>query len=292
MKYQFLDGERSGEVKQAEAVWMLIEGTSDNGNSNPNFWGVGKGNLWMAKSAFNAWWNTIVLQKYSHPSSTFGLHIYSDADLTATRNDNIGVVHQDYAGDLVDLSDWNATLGWCQLGVLGGALYSREMKRDKDKEKARNITIPLPRQRAVLHTVGDSYQRGDTNYIMVAQLTNYIAHRFQDWDKNLKERRACQVNAIEDYNDNWDVFAPIEQKARERALTGKKNGKSRKTTPLMVLTTKNDNPVDVFDLEHRRYKVADDKRIKRGIYPIMWDGTRKAVEDIQAVIDNGWRLAV
>ena len=290
MKYTFLDSERTGEVELKDAIWMCFEGTQ---TDKVYYWGVGQGNQWQSKPAFNAWWNTVVLQKYSHPLSAPGLHILTGKDAGAVKDDNIGVVHQDYAGGLVDKSDWNPVVGWCQVGVLGGAMYSRRILGDPKKEKERKVVTPWPRVRSLIATVASTFFEGATNYIVVADLQNYVADRLEDWDKSLPEKRVCQINAIEDVNDYWGVFAPIEAQARESALAGKKNGKSRRTTPLMVLTNKGgDTPVDMMEMPKRRYKVHDDAHLKKGIPPILWDGTRVAIANIQAVIDNSWRIGV
>lgn len=289
MTHLFLDGERSGEVEMAKAVWLFIQGTTENSNR----WGVGRGNHWMRKPAFNAWWNTIVLKKYAHPLSTFGLHIHTKADVGASNNDNIGVVHQDYAGGLVDMSDWKPSLGWCQVGTIGGAMYSRQILGDPKLEKASKAVVPWPRLRGLLHTVADDINAGNSAYILIEPIRNYVIDRFNDFDKDIDEKRVCQVNALEDYHDNMTIFAPIETKARERVLSGKKNGKSRMKNPLLVLTNKGGNePVNMLEMPYRRYKVYDGARLKKGIYPILWDGSTVAVENIKAVIENAWRIGI
>lgn len=288
MKYQFLDSERVGEVELKDAVWMCFEGTND----KVNYWGVGKGNQWMGKVAFNAWWNAIVLQSYSHPLSTNGLHLLSGKNTDAVQDDNIGVVHKDYAGDLVDMSNWEPVLGWCQVGVLGGAMYSRKILGDPKREKQTKAAVPWPRLRALLATIAGTFYEGYTNYIMVADLRNYIAHRFEDWDKEVDEKRVCKVNALQDYTDFWNIAAPIEEKARENALAGKSNGKSRKTTPLLILTNKDDKPVNMIDMPFKRYKIYDDYRLKKGFHPQLWDGSRTAVELFEALAKENLRIGV
>jgi len=289
MTHLFLDKERAGEVEIGDAVWLLIQGTTEKANN----WGVGRGNQWMCKPAFNAWWNTFVLKKYAHPLSTFGLHIHTKADVGASKNDNIGVVHQDYAGGLVDKSDWKPSLGWCQVAVLGGAMYSRQILGDPKLEKASKAVVPWARLRGLLHTVADDINAGNNAYILIEPIRHYVIDRFNDFDKDIDERRLRQTYALEDYHDNMTIFAPIEQKAMEHTLAGKKNGKSRMKKPLLILTTKNgDEPVNMLEMPYRRYKVYDGTRLKKGIYPQLWDGSTVAVQNFKAIIENGWRIHV
>lgn len=289
MTHTFLDKDRSGEVTIEKAVWLLIQGTTEKANC----WGVGRGNQWMQKPAFNAWWNTFVLKKYSHPLSTIGLHIHTKADVKAGNNDNIGVVHQDYAGGLVDMSDWKHSLGWCQVGVLGASMYSRQILGDPKLEKASKAVVPWPRLRGLLHTIADDMNAGNSAYILIEPIRHYVIDRFNDFDKDIDVKLANQVNAFEDYHDAMTIFAPIEEKARERVFSGKKNGKSRMKKPLLILTTKGgETPVNMLEMDYRRYKIYDGTRLKKGIYPQLWDGSTVAVENFKAVAENGWRIHV
>jgi hypothetical protein len=76
----------------------------------------------------------LLYNKYSHPATTRGLHIFQSADLNVVHAERVGYVHTTYCGDVIATPALvDGAHAWYEIGIRLGNIYCVPMRSGKNK---------------------------------------------------------------------------------------------------------------------------------------------------------------
>lgn len=227
------------------------------------------------KSALRAAVDFYRFNNYGHPQTTFGLHLYKDANLRSFMGTNLGVVSDQYDGDLPIPRPES---GWMQVNIRNGRFYLSKFNPEYAELRSRK------------HDFIDAYILGygiDIRVLPwnVGNGNNLgLATALMNTWKEPDDQKAYQLK-VDGY-----------KKVAARNFANKDIVRARRTGSELsgavsgaILLNVGGNEVPIEKLEMGRYKVYDENQ--KALMAVNWDGSVYAMSQLGNISQKkNWEL--